>query len=232
MWSAFISARTRPGTIPFLAEALRGPVTLTTKLSARAVPEIASPLFSLRVGDRSVYRVRARSSNGAVLYFITLSGSETIHEVTVEVIGTRIRDGFRTFVIAVRRDDTMREVEVVAMAGETRVYDGEAATVGAPIVAFDGEASGPDPVPCTFALLDAASALCQRGGRSADVPAAASAPMTFERSTSSTSSGAATIFVAIVTVGLVILPDGSSSSSYTLISTQRGAEGAPEALSN
>ena len=254
------------GSIPFTAAARRGPVTLTTKLFAQAVPEVASPLFSLRVGDRYVYRVRARSSDGAVLFFITLSGGESTHEVTVEVIGTRIRDGLRTFVIAVRRDDTTREVEVVAMAGETRVYDAEAGTVGAPIVAFDGEASGPDPVPCTFALLDAAKALCQRGGRTADVAAApgttygvtngprassraggratkdavgrppvafaGAAPMTFERSTSSTSSGIATVFVAIVTIGLVILPDGSSSSSYTLIATQRGAEGAPEALAN
>jgi hypothetical protein len=240
------------GPIPFVAEARRGPVSMTTKLSVQAVPEIASPLLSLRVGDRFVYRVRARSSDGALLYFITLSGGETIHEVTVEVTGTRIREGFRTFVIAVRRDDTMREVEVVAISGETRVYDAEKGVVGAPIVAFGGEASGPDPVPCTFALLDAANALCQRGGSAADVPAqptrkprsarndvgrppvafAGAAPMTFERSTSSTGGGIAMVLVAVITIGLVILPDGSSSSAYTLVSTQRGAEGAPEALPN
>jgi hypothetical protein len=252
---------TAAGPILFTAEARRGPVTLTTKLAAQAVPEIASPLFSLRVGDRSVYRVRARSSDGALLYFITLSGNESIHEMTVEVSGTRIRDGFRTFVITVHRDDTVREVEVVAIAGETRVYDAEKGTVGEPIVAFDAETSGPDPVPCTFALLNASNALCQRGGRPADVPAAqppglnpgahragsrskkdpvarppvafaGAAPMTFQRNTSSTGGGIATVFVAIITIGLVILPDGSSSSSYTLVSTQRGPEGAPEALPN
>ncbi|HSO33514.1 MAG TPA: hypothetical protein VLT33_13365, partial [Labilithrix sp.] len=249
------------GSLPFTAEARRGPVTLSTKLAAQAVPEIASPLFSLRVGDRSVYRVRARSSQGALLFFITIAGSESIHEVTVEVVGTRIRDGFRTFVVAVTREGRLEEVEVVAISGETRVYDAEKGTIGTPIVAFAGESSGPDPVPCTFALLDAGHALCQRGGRAADVPAAASmthgddgsrarasrgsdrlgrppvafagaAPLTFERNTSSTGGGFATAFVAILTIGLVILPDGSTSSSYTLVGTQRGAEGAPEALPN
>jgi hypothetical protein len=58
---------------------------------------------------------------------------------------------------------------------------------------------------------------------------AGAAPATFEMHRSSTVGGIATVFVAMVTVGLVILPDGSSSTSYTLVSTQRGAEGAPEA---
>jgi hypothetical protein len=232
-------------------------VTLSTRLTLEAVPERASPLLSLRVGDRSVYRERVKSSDGAVLYFLTLPGRETLHEVVVDVVGTRERDGLRTFVIEVARDEARREVEVVALAGETRFYDAEHGTVGAPAVAFDGEPSAPDPVPCSFALLDAGHALCQRGGRSADVlsppviataPArgsqrnqlavgrppvafAGAAPATFERTTSGRTGGLATAFIAIVTFGLVILPDGSSSSSYTLVATRRGAEGAAEAPS-
>ncbi len=109
-------------------------------------------------------------------------------------------------------------------------------------------------MPCTFALLDAGHALCQRGGRSADIPAepsplargsrertrdpigrppvafAGAAPLTFERTTSRGGGGFASAVIAIITIGLVILPDGSTSSSYTLIGTQRGALGAPEAL--
>ena len=59
---------------------------------------------------------------------------------------------------------------------------------------------------------------------------AGAAPTTFTRTTSRAGGGFASAFVAIITIGLVILPDGSTSSSYTLIGTQRGAEGAPEAL--
>lgn len=255
---------TAPGRVPFQAVAHDGPVTLTTNLHVRAVPERASPLLSLRVGDRFVYRVRARSSDGALLYFVTLAGSETVHELTIEVVGTRERDAFRTFVLEVRRADMHRFVEVVALGGETREYDAEHGTVGAPIVGFDGESSRPDPVRCSFALLGASRAVCQRGGRDADVPAgavvtygaasatdarrsrrgakpkdevgrppvafAAAAPATFERNTSSTAGSIVTALIAVATVGLVILPDGSSSSSYTLVSTRRGAEGAPEAL--
>lgn len=245
---------TAAGPLPFTAEARRGPVTVTTRLHATALPEVASPLFSLRVGDRSVYRVRARSSQGALLFFITIGGAnERTHEVTIEVVGTRERDGFRTFVVQVTREDQITQVEVVAVSGETRLFNAEKGTFGTPIVAFAGEQTGPDPVPCTFALLDAGTALCQRGGRGADVAAepsmlhgsrergkdpigrppvafAGAAPLTFTRSTSQSGGGFASAFVAIITIGLVILPDGSTSSSYTLIGTQRGIEGAPEAL--
>ncbi len=248
------------GTVGFVAHAHRGPVMLETKLDVRAVPEIASPLFSLRVGDGAVYRVRARSSDGALLYFATLRGHESIRELRVDVTGTRLRDGLRTFVIVVTTDDSRRELEVVALGGETREYDVAHGAIGAPIVAFTGDASGPDPVPCSFALLGAPNALCQRGGRQSDVPAqpttayganvalrtkkqgneiarppvafSGAAPATFTQSTTSTAGAIATIFLAIVTVGLVILPDGSSSTSYTLVSTHRGEEGAAEAPSS
>lgn len=246
---------TAEGRVPFTAAARRGPVTLTTRLHVVALPETASPLLSLRVGDHAAYRVRARSSDGAFLFFITLSGGERVHEVTVDVTTTREREGFRTFVIAVAREGKQREVEVVALNGETRLYDAETGKVGAPVVAFaNGESSAPDPIACSFALLDAPSAVCQRGGREADVPApafvstepsrgrrkgdslarppvafAGAAPAAFEMHRSSTAGGIATAFVAIVTIGLVILPDGSSSTSYTLVSTRRGPEGAPEA---
>ena len=150
--------------------------------------------------------------------------------------------------------------EVVALGGETREYDVARGSIGAPIVAFTGEASGPDPVPCSFALLGAPEASCQRGGRPSDVPArpatayganvalkntknenetarppvafSGAAPAAFTQSTTSTAGAIATIFLAIVTVGLVILPDGSSSTSYTLVSTHRGEEGAAEAPSS
>jgi len=67
-----------------------------------------------------------------------------------------------------------------------------------------------------------------RAGRP-PVAFAGAAPLAFERSTSSTAKGIATAIVAIATIGLVILPDGSSSSSYALVSTRRGPEGAAEA---
>jgi hypothetical protein len=256
------------GEIPFVAEATHGPVTLTTNLHVRAVPELASPLFSLRVGDRFVYRVSARSSGGALLYFISLSGYETLDELTIEVMGTRERNAFRTFVLEIRRADSAADVEVVALNGETRFYDAEHETVGEQIVSFDFEDSRvhPDPVACTFNLMEAVHALCQRGGRDADVPAAlraagdagfrsrrardwaqedekrrekvaappvafeGAAPAAFAHHTSSTVGGIATAFVALVTVGLVILPDGSTSSSYTLVESHRGPVGAAEAL--
>jgi hypothetical protein len=217
---------TKAGRFDFVAEARSGPVTLASTLHVDAVSETASPLMSLRVGDRFAYRVRAKSSDGAVLYFITVKGGEATHEVTVDVLGTRDRDAFRTFVIEVTQYDRQREVEVVAINGETRFYDAERGTIGAPVVAFTtNERSQPDPVPCSFALLDAGAALCQRG----HYAFAGAAPLTFQRSSSHTGRGIATAIVAIATIGLVILPDGSSSSSYTLVSTHRGAEGAAEA---
>jgi hypothetical protein len=247
------------GSVRFTAEARRGPVTASTKMQVRAVPEIASPLLSLRVGDRFEYRVRAKSSDGAFLFFFTLHGSASTHDLVIEVVGTRERDGLRTFVIRATNlgssGEDEREVEVVALDGETRLYDAERGTVGAPVVAFTGPESGPDPVACSFALLDAPSAVCQRGGRDADVAApkapskkgemaeggesiarapvafAGAAPATFTRNKSgSTGRAVATAFVAIITLGIVIPPDGSSSTSYTLVATHRGPVGAPEAV--
>jgi hypothetical protein len=185
---------TAEGLVPFTAVARRGPVTLTSKLEVVALPETSSPLLPLRVGDHAVYRVRDKSSNGAVLFFIPLSGGEDIHAVTVDVTTTREREGFRTFVMTVAREGQVREVEVVALNGETRLYDVATGKVGAPIVALSG-----------------------------------AAPELQEKHRSSTAGGIVTVFVAMVTVGLVILPDGSSSTSYTLVSTRRGPEGAPEA---
>jgi len=217
---------TKPGRFDFVAEARSGPVTLTSRLHVDAVSETASPLLSLRVGDRFEYRVRARSSDGAFLYFVTLKGHETFHEATVEILGTRDRDAFRTFVIKVTQQDRQHEVEVVAIDGETRFYDAERGTIGAPVVAFTtDEHSQPDPVPCSFALLDAGAALCQRG----HYAFAGAAPLAFQRSTSHAGKGIVTALVAIATIGLVILPDGSSASSYALVATHRGPEGAAEA---
>ena len=251
------------GPVSFTAEAKHGPVTLTTRMSVEALVERASPLLSLRVGDKLHYRVRAKSSDGTALYFIRIKGSEDVHEVLVEVIGTHERDGFRTFVISVATDGSRREFEVVAVDGETRLFEPTAGRLGAPIVSFsaDGEEAMTDPIPCHFALLDGATAMCQRGGKSADVPApmptkgeqsaidkrggleggnkvarppiafAAAGPATFDSSSSANGVGSfTTAFVAVMTIGLVILPDGSSSSSYTLVSTERGPAGAPEAL--
>lgn len=228
-WSAVTAVRVRAagkGRVAFDAVAHRGPVTATSHLSARAAAERSSPLLSLRVGDKLHYRVQARSSDGTALYFITLAGSESVHEVTIEVAGTRDRDGLRTFVLAIRHAERTDEVEVVALDGETRVFYPAQHKVGPPVVAFaeGADASAADPVPCSFALLDAAQALCQR------VRFAAAAPVTFARDTTGSGSTIATAFVAIVTIGLVILPDGSSTASYTLVSTERGAEGAAEAL--
>ncbi len=231
---------TKRGPFEFVARARNGPVTLESTLHVDAVAETASPLLSLRVGDRFVYRVRGKSADGAFLYFITINGRETFREVAIEVIGTRERDRYRTFVVELSDASGPHDVEVVAIDGETRFYDAEAGTIGMPVIAFTtDEHSQPDPVPCTFALLGGGAALCQRGGRDADVPSrtrgappvafAGAAPLSFERSTSSTAKGIATAIVAIATIGLVILPDGSSSSSYALVSTHRGPEGAAEA---
>lgn len=252
-----VSAKTT-GKVYFVARAHRGPVMFETKLDVTAVPEIASPLLSLRVGDGAVYRVRARSSDGALLYFARLAGHASESELRVDVTETREREGLRTFVLVVTHDGSRREVEVVALGGETREYDPEHGIIGKPVVGFAGDTGGTDPVPCSFALLGAPDALCQRGGRPSDVPASATlpyganaalpsrsaskddiarppvafagaAPATFTQHTSSTAGTLATVFVALITIGLVILPDGSSSTSYTLVSTHRGAEGAPEA---
>ena len=267
-WSPVASVNVRAsakGKVRFEAVAHRGAITLTSKLEVQAIPETASPLLSLRVGNRFVYRVRAKSADGAFLFFITLDGRESIHELTLEVIGTRERGRFRTFVIEVQRDGQSSLVEVVALGGETRAYDAAHDKVGEEIVSSAGQSLPPydssrrDLVACSFPLLQAGSAICQRGGQEADVPAtasseygtstpsrtrrgktrndvgrppvafAAAAPAAFEKSTSSAGGTFATVFVAIVTVGLVILPDGSSSTAYTLVSTHRGPEGAAEA---
>ncbi len=245
---------TEAGKVWFNASAERGPVKMTTKLFVVGRREVASPLLSLRVGDRFVYRVRAKSSDGALLYFISISGHESIAQVSIDVTGTRERDGFRTFVLAIHKSGEVSEVEVVAVDGETHLYDVLSHKIGAPVIATQGDRVSLDPVPCSFALLGATDAICQLGGRTRDVPAsitidelarrrktsrdviarppvafAGAAPVTFQQNTSSGGGGFVTALVAVLTIGLVILPDGSSSSSYTLVSTERGPEGSPEA---
>lgn len=254
-----------PGDVPFVARAHKGPVSMSTRLSVRARREVASPLLSLRVGDRFTYKVHVRSSEGALLYFFSIGGGTTVaDDRIVEVTGTRQRAGFRTFVIETRRgaagagdahaDADRREVEVVALDGETRAFDAERMKIGEPVVAFTGERNGADPVACEFTLLGARSAVCQRGGRDADVAApplpaatlrkaalakvgvarppvafAGAAPLVFEQHTSDGASTFASVLVAVVTIGLVIPPDGSRDTVHTLVATSRGPEGAPEA---
>ncbi|MBS2017755.1 MAG: hypothetical protein JST00_33060 [Deltaproteobacteria bacterium] len=263
-WHAQTSVRVEAkaaGDQRFVARAERGPVKMETRLHVRARREAASPFLSLRVGDTFVYRVHARGSSGAVLYFITIGPSSHVDEVRIRVLEARERAGFRTFVLAVEREDEHREVEVVAVDGETREFDPEHRRIGEEVVASRADESAPDPVSCSFRLLGAPIAKCQRGGREADVAApplsaseskvklprrrtatteatiarppvafAGAAPAYFERHTSDTGSSIVTAFVAVITIGLVIPPDGSKHASYTLVSTQRGPEGAPEAL--
>lgn len=262
-WDAQSTVRVEaksPGDVSFTARGKRGPITLESRLKVRARREVASPLLSLRVGDEFIYRVHARSSEGLLLYFISVGpASEHVDELRIRVLEARARNGFRTFALSVDRDGEHRELEVVAVDGETREYDVEHGKIGAEIIEHRIDDGAPDPVPCSFALLGAHYAKCQRGGRSADVPApplptakskvklerrrlapqeanvarppvafAGAAPAYFERHTSNTGGTIASAFVAIVTIGLVIPPDGSRHSSYTLVATHRGAEGAPE----
>lgn len=251
-----------PGDVSFVARAHKGPVSMSTRLSVRARRELASPLLSLRVGDRFTYKVHVRSSEGALLYFFSIGGGTSpADDRVVEVTGTRERAGFRTFVIETRRgaagagDGDRREIEVVALDGETRAFDAERMKIGEQVVAFTGERNGADPVTCAFTLLGATSAVCQRGGRDADVPApplpaatlrkaalakvgvarppvafAGAAPLVFAEHTSDGASTFASVLVAVVTIGLVIPPDGSRETVHTLVATRRGPEGAPEAL--
>lgn len=122
-----------PGDTFFTARAHRGPITLETRLKIRARAESPSSLLTLRVGDTFRYRVTVRGSEGLVFYFITVGTSKHVSHVQVRVAEARVRDGFRTFALTVDGDDEHREVEVVAVDGETRLYDVERHAIGAPL---------------------------------------------------------------------------------------------------
>lgn len=129
-----------PGDTFFTARAHRGPITLETRLKIRARTESPSSLLTLRVGDTFRYRVTVRGSDGLVFYFITVGSSKHVAHVQVRVAEARMRDGFRTFALAIDGDDDHREIEVVAVDGETRLYDVEHHAIGAPL-SFDRHSS-------------------------------------------------------------------------------------------
>lgn len=258
-WNATRSvhvAAPAPGPVPIVARGRWGPVSFTTALEGKAVPEVASPFFSLRVGNEFHYRVRRAKFEGRALFFVPLGGGEREDELVISVTGTRERPMFRTFLIEVRHADELRGFEVVAFDGEMRAYDAEHETLGAPMLTVIPDLAIRRHEPCTFSLVGAGLAECQRGGNPADVAAAPvdakagarwrgarrgdvrvppeafalAAPATFTRSKQDTGGTIVTAFVALMTAGIVIPPNASETASYTLVSTRPGPAGAPEAL--
>ena len=245
-----------PGPVPLVARGSRGPVTFTTQLEGKAVPEIASPFFSLRVGNELRYRVRVATFEGRALFFVPLGGGGHEGELVLSVTGTREHAMVRTFVVEVRRGDERHEVEVVALDGEMRAFDAARERIGEPILGAIPELAIRRFEPCTFSIVRTGLAECQRGGNAADVPAAPidaqtrarlarrgrdadvqalpdafalAAPATFTRRKQDTPGTLITAFVTLMTAGIVIPPNGSETASYTLVATRPGPAGSPEA---
>lgn len=243
------------GSFPVVVEARRGVVRLQSKVYFRGRAEIASPLLPLRVGNRWVYRVVTTEDSGHLLYFKTIGGGESVERLEIEVTGVEERDGFRSFTIETRGSGHGNTSHVVAVGGKT-VFIDHMEALGEPVIDTKVDI-GTEPVPCSVALLRL-DGTCQLGGADQDtyperpkeyaldprkraarkkkeseiarLPArfALAGPSSFERSEHSTAGALGTGFLALLTIGLVILPNGSHTS-YALVETHRGPDGAPEA---
>jgi hypothetical protein len=234
------------GRFAFPAQARRGPVRLTSTLHFRGRRELANPLLPLRVGNRWLYRVVTKGDWGGFAYVVPLGGERSEDRLELKITGVDERSGLRTFTLAaLGGDGSIRESKVVAMDGETLTVEDDG-TVGPPAISGTEEA-------CTLGLLgrpggitdDEVSGTCQAGGADADMlpstlpdpkhPGAKPVPLRFAlagpaslRIGPSLGAEAGKWVLGIMTGGAVIVPV-RSTTVYTLVETQRGPEGAPEA---
>jgi hypothetical protein len=240
------------GRFPVTVTARRGPVALTSTLWFRGRREAASPVLPLRVGNRWVYRVVTKKDTGHEL--LRRTGGEENDEPSFEMEVTREgeRDGFRTFTIETRGGGAAGGVtKVMALEGQT-LFALDDGTEGAAAVEVTGDLTAADPIGCRPRLLGIKSATCQRGGAAADelppprkrAPArrghkpepapgplrfALGGPLSFSTHKGDINGAIATGVVAVITLGLVAPPDRSTTTTYTLMETHPGPEGAPAA---
>jgi hypothetical protein len=252
LWTGPASLRVRAeaeGRFPVTATASRGPVRLTTTLWFRGRPEKASPLLPLRVGNRWAYRAVTTFDTGHLGYVKPIGGGSTEGRFEMEVVGADERDGFRTFTIAMRGNGHDETKRVIALEGRTLLADADDAEK-APAI------EGTDSTSCAFPLLGVRGT-CQEGGAAEDelpppppppkkppprrrgakpepdlqrVPIrfALAGPVGFQTSDRTAAGQIGKGLLALVTLGLVILPSGSSTS-YALVETHRGPADAPAA---
>jgi hypothetical protein len=244
-----------PGRVKVEARAQRGPVRLTSKLTFEAKRESASPLLPLRVGNRWVYRVVHKQDSGLLFYVASTGGGQSEDRLEMEVVRAGERGGFHTFTIAVRGHGRDEEQEVVALGGQTLTLR-EDGTPGEPVIEADDQRG--EVFSCRARLLGIAGT-CQWGGADTDqlpkpppskkrpaarrrkdepeqkqklVPVrfALAGPLELRQRYGSTAGALGVGLLALMTLGTVILPHGSTAT-YSLVETRRGPAGAPEAPS-